>query len=84
MITSYFHCGKCLEEMKDGVAPDQSPSEYSRLEAGWSKHGIQVRCIRHDLNVVHLDFEGRKVAAISDTTQEEARVMAKAGKVRDE
>jgi len=56
-IHLYFHCKKCLEELPMGM----SPRDFSRNETGWTKEGIQVWCIRHDENVVHLDFKGNKV-----------------------
>jgi len=55
-IGAYLHCKKCLEEIPDGV----SPMEWSRTQAGWTAKGIQVWCNRHDLNVIHMDFEGTK------------------------
>lgn len=54
-ISMYMHCRRCLEEFPSG----ESPSSYARLEVGWTAIGLQVRCVRHDLNVVHIDFEGR-------------------------
>ncbi len=56
-IKLYFHCGKCLNEKPENV----SPSEFSRVEAGWTDKGLQVRCIRHDINIINLDFKGQKV-----------------------
>lgn len=53
-IVAYLHCARCLEERP----PGKSPSEWASLEAGWTPRGIQVRCKRHSLNVVHIDFEG--------------------------
>ena len=35
-----------------------SPREYQKIQVGWTDHGIQVWCVRHDCNIVHLDFEG--------------------------
>jgi hypothetical protein len=32
------------------------------LEVGWTPKGLQVWCKRCERNVLHLDFEGRKVA----------------------
>jgi len=61
-IRMYLHCGKCLDEMPDGV----SPQEWSDVQAGWTDKGLQVWCNRHDCNVVHIDFEGNKHPA--DTT----------------
>ena len=64
-ITQFFHCKKCIEEMPNGV----SPKDYARLSVGWTKLGVQVFCVRHDINVVHIDFKGQKVA-ISDCMSE--------------
>jgi len=55
-IVMFFHCGLCLEEIPDGV----SPQEWARLEIGWTKPGFQVWCKRHDCNVMHMDFEGHR------------------------
>jgi hypothetical protein len=53
-IHAYIHCGLCLIEIPEGVSPQQ----WSRLEVGWTKHGLQVWCKRHDVNCCHIDFEG--------------------------
>lgn len=55
-IELYFHCRQCLNELPRGI----SPSDYQELEAGWTVKGIQVWCKRHDLNILHVDFEGQK------------------------
>ncbi len=55
-IGAYLHCGKCLED----IPPDISPSDYQRLEVGWTEQGIQIWCKRHNLNVMHMDFEGHQ------------------------
>lgn len=55
-ILMFLHCGKCLNELPDGV----SPKEFSQIQVGWSKEGVQVWCNRHECNVVHIDFEGQK------------------------
>lgn len=53
-IQLYFHCSLCLDEKPE----DQSPQEWGRLEVGWTKQGIQIWCKRHDVNVMHMNFEG--------------------------
>ena len=53
-IGSYLHCGRCLEEMPAGM----SPKEYQRIQVGFTEIGLQVWCVRHDMNVVHIHFEG--------------------------
>lgn len=56
-IKLFFHCAKCAQERVEGI----SMQEYSRIEAGWTATGLQVRCVRHDLNILNLDFKGQKV-----------------------
>lgn len=56
-IGMFFHCKKCLEELPKGV----SPRDYIRIEAGWTEKGFQIWCIRHELNVINVDFMGQKV-----------------------
>jgi hypothetical protein len=59
-VYAFLHCGKCLEEWKAGEGEGQSPEEYSRLSAGFTAAGLQVYCFRHELNVLHVDFEGQR------------------------
>lgn len=56
-IVQFFHCGLCIQEKPD----DLSPREWSRNEVGWTAQGLQVWCMRHDCNVIHIDFEGRRL-----------------------
>ena len=58
-IEMFFHCKKCLEELP----PDTSPREWVRIEAGWSKRGLQIWCVRHEMNIIHVDLMGQKVRA---------------------
>lgn len=60
-IVQYFHCALCFKEVPAG----QSPQTYQRIQAGFTKKGIQVWCVRHDKNIIHLDFQGQKVAVAS-------------------
>ena len=53
-ITAYMHCQRCLDELPEGT----SPQEYSSLDVGWTKQGLQVWCSRHQANVCHMDLEG--------------------------
>lgn len=55
-ISMFLHCKKCFQE-KPG---DISMRDFARLEIGWTPVGIQVWCLRHDINIVHVDFEGQK------------------------
>lgn len=49
-IGAFIHCKKCMEE-----APD-----YQQLEVGWTEQGLQVWCPIHDMNIIHIDFEGHR------------------------
>lgn len=52
-ISTYLHCGRCLKQSGD--------DPYTQdIEVGWTKWGIQVWCRRHNINIVHIDFEGQK------------------------
>jgi hypothetical protein len=62
-IVMYFHCKLCLDERPPGT----SPRDWAALEAGWTKKGLQIWCKRHEVNVIHIDFEG--VKHIADTTR---------------
>jgi hypothetical protein len=55
-ILVFLHCGQCLTERPE----EESPKEWARLNVGWTKLGLQVWCTRHEVNVLHIDFEGRK------------------------
>ncbi len=72
-IVGFFHCGLCLESLPKGM----SPREWSQLEVGFTPHGIQVWCKRHECNVAHLDLEGHQHPC--DQTRQDDRVIAPAG-----
>jgi hypothetical protein len=55
-IVLFLHCRQCMSEMPPGF----SPRDWARIEVGWTKLGIQVWCIRHEINIMHMDFEGQK------------------------
>ena len=50
-------CSKCADEIAAGTAGAVSLRDYTRLEAGLTARGLQLWCIRHDLNVAHVDFD---------------------------
>ena len=66
-IGAYLHCGLCLDEWTADreISTSQSPREYASLEVGWTRLGLQVWCKRHEVNVLHIDFEGIKHKADS-------------------
>lgn len=61
-IFQYLHCRKCIDEVKEIVkrsGQGQSPAMYSRYDVGFTEIGLQVWCRRHEINIVHIDFEGK-------------------------
>ncbi len=64
-IELFIHCRQCVLEDHAG-ASGASHGEAQQVEVGWTKEGLQVWCKRHDRNVLHLDFEGRKIAIASE------------------
>jgi hypothetical protein len=59
-ILLFIHCKKCMEDKPEYL----SMNEYSYIETGWTKKGLQIRCKRHDINIINLDFEGRQIKEI--------------------
>jgi len=61
-IVLFLHCGLCMEELKKihEAGDDTSPEEYQRTQTGMTDLGIQTWCLRHDCNIMHVDFEGQK------------------------
>ncbi len=55
-IVQYLHCAVCLNELPVGL----SPREFAQLEVGFTVAGLQVWCKRHEVNVMHVDFQGQK------------------------
>jgi hypothetical protein len=55
-ILSFMHCRHCIEELPEGI----SPQNYASYSIGFTEIGLQVWCNRHDCNIVHIDFQGHK------------------------
>ena len=56
-IRLYLHCVQCREAQPE----DEPPNEFERVKIGWTDRGIQVWCVRHDAEVIHLDLMDRKI-----------------------
>ena len=56
-IKMFIHCGMCL---KEEIPEGESPQSRQRIEAGWTELGLQIWCNRHDVNIVHINFEGKE------------------------
>lgn len=61
---TFLHCKKCIQEWKDGKAVGESPETYARLTVAYTTMGIQVFCVRHQANVMHVDFQGQRHPAV--------------------
>jgi len=70
-ISTYFHCARCLEDRPEG----ESPASFARLAAGFTKEGLQVWCVRHECNIMHVHFQGMKHPA-NLTRQQTAEELA--------
>jgi hypothetical protein len=64
-IDVYLHCGLCIEEWEAEHRGTISPKDFARVQAGWTKQGLQIWCNRHDVNIVHIDFDGQQMRANS-------------------
>lgn len=53
----FLHCALCLPEVKGS---GESPKTYARLSVAYTPQGLQVWCVRHNANVLHVDFEGHQ------------------------
>ena len=62
-ITNHIVCSKCEIEFMKGETGGRSLQEYSMLDVGFTKIGLQVWCRRHNVNVVHIDFDGNRLEA---------------------
>lgn len=60
-ILSHLHCALCLRSMP----PGESPQSWARRDVGFTRQGIQVWCARHNVNIMHMDFQGKKHPANS-------------------
>ena len=62
-IESYFHCRRCVEEWQGLAGVGVSPRAYQKIQAGWTEKGLQVWCVRHEINILHIDFDGQQFRA---------------------
>lgn len=60
-VKMFVNCKKCYESMPSG----ESAESWGRMSVGWTEKGLQVWCVRHDLNVLNIDFEGHKHPGIT-------------------
>ena len=55
-IGMYLHCKICMSDIPEG----ESPATHARIATGWTPAGLQVWCARHDINIMHIDFQGNR------------------------
>ena len=60
-INETIVCVKCSDEFMTGSTDAKSLQDYSKIDAGFTDRGIQLWCHRHQINVCHIDFEGKKL-----------------------
>ena len=63
-IELFLHCKLCLEDIPK-LNYSVSPKEHADISVGWTVHGFQAWCNRHEANILHVDFEGQKHKAIT-------------------
>jgi hypothetical protein len=51
-IQTFLHCARCTREN-----PGMPPKKWARLEVGFTRRGLQVWCLRHDMEVAHFTPE---------------------------
>ncbi len=52
-------CVKCSDELTQGLTDAKSIQDYSRIDVGFTDRGLQIWCQRHQLNICHINFEGK-------------------------
>ena len=55
-------CVKCSSEFLSGQTDSKSMQEYSKIDVGFTERGLQIWCQRHQLNICHINFDGKKLA----------------------
>ena len=54
-------CIKCSDEFMTGSTDAKSLQDYSKIDAGFTERGLQLWCKRDQVNICHIDFEGKKL-----------------------
>jgi hypothetical protein len=58
-IKSYLVCDDCMKEWAENPEETRSPQEMTKLDVGFTEHGLQVWCPKHEINIAHIDFGGK-------------------------
>ena len=62
-IENQIVCNKCVEELSNESNPEINLKNYSKFEVGFTSSGLQIWCIRHNINICHVNFGGKKLFA---------------------
>ena len=54
-------CVKCSHEFLSGQTDSKSLQEYSKIDVVFTERGLQIWCQRHQLNICHINFDGKKL-----------------------
>ena len=54
-------CVKCSNEFLSRQTDSKSLQEYSKIDVGFTERGLQIWCQRHQLNICHINFDGKKL-----------------------
>ena len=53
-----------------------SPEEYAQVEIGWTPWGMQVWCLRHNTNVLHVNYEGHEHPMVTTARRLPGRTLS--------
>lgn len=62
---SYINCTMCVIEAAKG---GHHIKDWAKLTVSFTAIGLQVYCLRHEVNVIHIDFQGQKPPANNSQT----------------
>ena len=53
-------CETCFREYEALQNPDINLRDFIQIDVGFTEIGIQLWCKRHNKNICHIDFEGKR------------------------
>ena len=62
-IKNHIVCNKCIKELSTLSSKDINLRNFVKFEVGFTSLGIQIWCIRHNINVCHIDFDDNQLSA---------------------
>ena len=51
----------CQNIPLDKVTNIEKDTVYSKIDVGFTERGLQIWCQRHQLNICHINFDGKKL-----------------------